>query len=187
MRTIVGLGNPGLEYEKTRHNAGFMFLDKFRDFLGWGGYHNISDWEVNENLDAQVCLAKGGVGSEILLVKPMTFMNVSGRCARKVVEMYKINIGKDFILVHDDLDIEFAKFKIQTAVAPKVHKGVQSVEGALQDKNFYRVRIGVDGREGDREMAGDEYVLLRMGKNELAMLDETFTDAAKSLRKIANI
>ncbi|MEA3357356.1 MAG: aminoacyl-tRNA hydrolase [Patescibacteria group bacterium] len=185
MTVLFGLGNPGKKYEKTRHNAGFMFMDKIREYLGWDQFYNVGDWEVEENLRAQICKARGGRDREILLAKPMLFMNTSGQAAKRIVTRLEIKVSKGLVIAHDDLDIELGKFKIQKGVSPKDHKGVKGVEMALETRDFLRVRLGVDNRGGDRQQPGDEYVLAPMTNDEILLLDEGMADAVKQLRSVA--
>lgn len=167
MQIIVGLGNPGTEYEKTRHNAGFMFVDKLS-----GG----EKFSLDNKFEAEIC--KRG---NLIFVKPQTFMNDSGRAVRKIMDFYKLNTS-NLILVHDDLDLKLGEYKIQKGVGPKVHNGVSSVEQNMADKNFLRVRLGVDGREESFfEGSGADYILGRFSKAELEVLDDMIEESADEL------
>ncbi len=152
MYMIVGLGNPGFEYERSRHNAGFMFLDALVEKIAAPAF------ALQKNVEAQ--LSKH---SNYVLVKPMTFMNDSGKAARAVLEFYKDSIKEGFpnntIAVYDDLDIEFGSYQIKQATAPKAHNGVLSLTAYLKTNAFWHVRIGVDNRTGDRTIPGSNYVL----------------------------
>ena len=117
---MVGLGNPGEKYAKTRHNVGFMVVD---------------------------ALAMRPV-NEVKLVKPDTFMNQSGEAVKKLMANGKWQMD-DLYVVHDDLDIGLGNYKIQKGRGPKDHNGVLSVEQSLGSKNFWRVRVGVDNRSSD--------------------------------------
>ncbi len=187
MKIIVGLGNPGKKYENTRHNAGFMFVDKMRDFLGWDNFYDVSDWKSDRSFESEICEARGGVEKKILLVRPLTFMNESGRAVQKLVAMYHIDITKDLVLVHDDLDIELGNIKIQSGVSPKKHNGVLSVESLLGNRDFLRVRLGVDSRMGNRIIPGEDYVLLKMNDEELQKLQEEIDDGIKLLRTTIDV
>lgn len=121
MKLVVGLGNPGEKYKDTRHNVGFMVIDKLKKY--------------KENL------------RKVVLVKPKTFMNKSGVVVAKLKRFYKISVD-DLYVVHDDLDLKLGEYKIQKGVGPKVHNGVSSVEEQLGSKEFWRVRVGVDNRGG---------------------------------------
>lgn len=167
MKIIVGLGNPGSEYERTRHNTGFMFVDKMS-----GG----QKFSVDRKFESEIY--KSG---NILFVKPQTFMNESGRAVRKIMDFYKLSAA-DLVLVHDDLDIKLGEYKIQKGVGPKVHNGVTSVEQYVSDKNFLRVRIGVDNRDKSGYVgSGADYVLGRYTKIELEAADDIIEEAIDEL------
>jgi len=182
VKTIIGLGNPGSKYLNTRHNAGFMFVDAFRKFLGWDQYWNVDDWRFDEKLKSRVCLIKGTGRKKILLAKPVTFMNKSGLAVKRIIARSEVNVEKELVLVHDDLDIELGRYKIQKGVSPRVHNGIRSVESFVASKNFLRVRVGVDSRAGDRSIPGDEYVLKKMNADEMQVLAEALSAAVKALR-----
>ena len=173
MYLIVGLGNPGENYEKTRHNAGYLFINKLA---------GKDKFEVNRKQEAEV-LKKG----ELILAKPFTFMNDSGRAVRKIMDFYKLSI-ENVVVVHDDLDIAFGEYKIQKEVGPKVHNGIKSIEQYLGRKDFLRVRIGIDNRQpGVSYGTGADYVLSKMGKEELKELDGVIEEAAKELAEIFDL
>ncbi len=173
MYLIVGLGNPGENYEKTRHNAGYLFINKLA---------GKDKFEVNRKQEAEV-LKKG----ELILAKPFTFMNDSGRAVRKIMDFYKLSI-ENVVVVHDDLDIAFGEYKIQKEVGPKVHNGIKSIEQYLGRKDFLRVRIGIDNRQpGVSYGTGADYVLSKMSKEELKELDGVIEEAAKELAEIFDL
>jgi PTH1 family peptidyl-tRNA hydrolase len=183
MKVIFGLGNPGDKYEGTRHNAGFMFVDKLHDFFGWDTALNVSDWENNKKVQAEISKIRFSSEIRVLLVKPLTFMNKTGIAARKIVSWFNLeNISNQFILAHDDLDIEMGEFKIQRGVSPKSHNGVRSVESMLEKKDFWRVRLGVDTREGDRTIPPEDYVLQKIEPENNDVFNEELMDAVKTLR-----
>jgi len=147
MKVIIGLGNIGEKYDKTRHNVGFMTVDYLADKMGINFKKSPKLFsEVAKNLD-------------FILVKPQTFMNESGRAVRAICDYFQVNIEEDLIVVHDDLDIEVGSFKKQQGTGPKVHNGLDSIYQYLGEKNFFHWRIGVDGRNGDRKIPGSNYVL----------------------------
>lgn len=160
MKLLVGLGNPGEKYAKNRHNVGFMFLDVLAGETAWRDekkfYGMVAEVEFN--------------GEKCLLLKPSTFMNDSGKAVGAVVGFYKLNVS-DIIVIHDDLDISFSAWKIQQGRGPKVHNGITSVEKSLGDVNFWRVRIGVDGRDSENRIDGHSYVLQDFTGEEIETLD----------------
>ena len=119
MKLITGLGNPGPEYDKTRHNVGFMFLDYL------SSTHNAKPFQSHKKCESE-CTEIESAGKKYLLQKPLTFMNDSGRAVKKCMDFYKI-AQSDIFIVHDDLDIQLGSFKIQMAKGPKVHNGVNSI------------------------------------------------------------
>lgn len=131
MKLIVGLGNPGEKYKNNRHNVGYMFIEH---------------------------LEKIGLPDGVVAKKTNTFMNDSGEAVKKLVNFYKVS-PEDLYVVHDDLDIPLGQHKIQLGVGPKVHKGVASVEQFLIESEFWRIRIGVDNRDSQNRLPGEQYVL----------------------------
>lgn len=187
MILILGLGNPGEKYRNTRHNAGFIFLDEIREFLGWDNLYQVGDWDSDATFHSQLCSIKVDGEKRILLAKPTTFMNSSGIAARKLVRKNSISVLSDFILVHDDLDLKLGSYKIQRAKAPRVHNGVNSVQSHLATLDFLRIRIGIDNRDPSSSIPGDEYVLGRMSEEEVNKLREASLDAIKNLRSVLKI
>ena len=133
MKIIAGLGNPGSEYAATKHNVGFMLVDALADKLG------IDNWQ--DKFDAKV--AQGFLGTEkILLVKPLTYMNESGRAIGPLMNFYKLET-EDLIVVHDDMDIPAGTVRIRKKGSAGGHNGIKSVLAHLGDEHFARVRIGI--------------------------------------------
>ena len=133
MKMIAGLGNPGSEYAKTKHNVGFMFLDALAEKLG------ADNWKTK--YDALV--AEGRIGTEkVLLVKPLTYMNVSGRAVGPLLSWYKL-APEDLIVVHDDMDIPAGTIRIRRKGSAGGHNGMKSILYHVGDENFPRLRIGI--------------------------------------------
>ena len=160
MKLIVGLGNPGKKYENTRHNLGFMVADGISNY-----FH--SEWTPECNYLLSV-FQKGS-----LMAKPETFMNDSGKAIKILVREYKIDID-DLLVVHDDLDLVFGKFKLQFGKGPHQHNGVLSVEKELGTKEFWRLRMGVESRIKNQELGirGEDYVLQDFSPAERKVIDE---------------
>ncbi len=156
MKLLIGLGNPGTRYAKNRHNAGHKFVE----WLVASGQWLEKDVEV---------------------FKTDTFMNDSGSFVKKISRTHKLEPSHLFV-VHDDLDIPLGQYKIQKGVGPKVHNGINSIESALGGKDFWRIRIGVDNRDPQNRVAGEDYVLQDFTKNELSILEKVFEEIAVSLR-----
>ena len=165
MRLIVGLGNPGSQYENTRHNAGFMLVDKL------AGEFGIS---VNKN-KFDVRYGRGIIeGCEVMLAKPLAFMNRSGWPVQKLAAYFKIN-SKDLMVVHDDIDLAFGRLQIKEKGGHGGHKGLQSIINAVGEDEFVRLRIGIG-----RSEAGDsvsDYVLGPFFGDESKRLDSVLIRA----------
>jgi len=166
MKILFGLGNPDKEYLETRHNAGFLFVDE----MCKGG-----DYKSEAKFEAMIFKTE-----KVWFVKPTTYMNNAGRSLRKIVDFYKLSI-EDVVVVHDDLDLKMGEFKIQKGVGPKVHNGLISVDSSLGTSNYWRVRIGVDGRDSRGEMSGADYVLQRMKSSEKEIVMESIRKAISEL------
>jgi PTH1 family peptidyl-tRNA hydrolase len=169
MKLFVGLGNPGKEYEQTRHNAGATFID----FLA--KQNNVSFISKFRSLYAEF----QHNGEKVILLKPQTFMNASGSAVLECAKFYKIGV-EDIIIAFDDLDIKQGDFKIQKGKYPKVHNGVNDILQKLSTDQFWFVRIGIDNRtEIERQfIAGRDYVLQKTdGK-----YDEIFASITAELK-----
>lgn len=172
MFLIFGLGNPGKKYKKTRHNAGFLFLD----FLA--KKYNFSKFTFKKNLEAS--LSQGKIGEKnIILAKPRTFMNNSGRAAKKIIEKFKVNL-ENFLVVHDDLDFPIGKVKISKGKGPGGHKGVKSILEELKTKDFWRLRIGISPKKG-RPKNFEKFVLKKFGKEEEKFLRLAMEEGLKEI------
>mgnify|MGYP003585213768 FL=1 len=133
MKMIAGLGNPGSEYARTKHNVGFMFLDALAEKLG------VDNWKTK--YDALV--AEGRIGTEkVLLVKPLTYMNESGRAIGPLMSWYKLS-PEDLIVIHDDMDIPAGTIRIRRKGSAGGHNGMKSILYHVGDENFPRLRIGI--------------------------------------------
>ena len=133
MKIIVGLGNPGAEYAKTRHNVGFMLVDALAERLG------EDTWR--ERYDALVLETRIGA-EKVLLVKPITYMNESGRAVGPLMSWYKLE-PEDLIVAHDDMDIPVGTVRIRKKGSAGGHNGIKSILAHLGDEHFARVRIGI--------------------------------------------
>lgn len=133
MKVIAGLGNPGREYAQTKHNVGFLMVDALAAHLG------VTEWR--EKYDAFIARAR--IGSEaVLLVKPQTYMNESGRAIAPLMNFYKLE-ADDLIVAHDDMDIPVGTIRIRKKGSSGGHNGIKSILAHLGDEHFARVRIGI--------------------------------------------
>ena len=158
-RLIVGLGNPGIQYAHTRHNAGFMVVDRLAEDFGIA---------VNKK-KFDVCYGLGNIENrEVMLAKPMAFMNRSGWPVQKLAAYFKRS-SKDLIIVHDDIDLAFGRLKIKEKGGHGGHKGLKSIIDAVGEGEFVRLRVGV-GRSGVQNSVSD-YVLGKFNAAEAKLLD----------------
>ncbi len=177
MKLIVGLGNVGKKYDNTRHNVGFELMDRL-----------VSEWSLGENefkesKKFECFLAEIDTPERILLVKPTTYMNLSGKSVSKLVKYYDIDID-DVWIIHDDLDISLGSMKIKKGGGHAGHHGVESIINALNNDEFVRFRLGV-GKSNDKDvMSKDEganYVLSSFGKKEVEVMNDVFGLTTESL------
>jgi len=157
-KLVVGLGNPGKKYERTRHNAGFLVLDKM-----------ATDWK--ESKKAQTLYAKTEINGETVeLLKPQTFMNNSGVAVAYAAKKHNAK-STDIVVVHDDKDISLGVYKIQTNRGAAGHNGIKSIIEHLGTQNFTRVRVGIATPEMDKYDDKADYVLAKFSKDELNTLE----------------
>jgi peptidyl-tRNA hydrolase, PTH1 family len=156
---IAGLGNPGQRYSGTRHNIGFMVVDELAG--KWNCALNLEKWE---SFTARISL----FGQKVCLVKPMTYMNVSGRAIARFVDFYKVPSHR-LLVVHDDLDMKLGRIKLIAGGGHGGHNGVRSLIQHLGDKEFFRLKIGI-GRPGQDSVHPDipveDYVLTQFSDEE---------------------
>ena len=172
MKLIIGLGNPGSEYLNNRHNVGFMALD------------NLYAHYLFESSSAKLggLFSTASLGSEkILLVKPQTFMNLSGICVAKFKHFFKINVA-DIFVIYDDIDLGFGEVKIKQGGGDAGHKGVRSISQHLQTKDFNRIRLGI-GRPIAKEEVS-HFVLSNFSKTEKDKLLILFQSLSEDIVKI---
>ena len=147
MKLFIGLGNPGNKYKNTRHNVGWMVLDRLVSSFQFPIESQLPSFKFEKSFNAEVLKMQ-----DVLLVKPQTFMNESGKAVKKLVDFYKVDMD-DLYVIHDDLDIKLGEYKIQKGVGPKVHGGVNSIENELGKEDFWRVRIGIDNRDSENKIS----------------------------------
>lgn len=161
MKLIVGLGNPGKEYEYTRHNMGFLVLDSFANKYGvkinrekFNGLYEVL------NID----------GESVLLLKPLSYMNLSGTVVRSFVNFYKINID-DILVISDDLDMDFLKIKLKYKGSCGGHNGLRNIEDNLGTSCYKRLKVGISN---DKAIDTKDYVLGKFSGNEIDELNSLF-------------
>ena len=159
MKLIVGLGNPGREYENTRHNIGFQTIDKYASKLGV----SINKSKFN-GLYGETIIS----GDKVMLLKPQSYINLSGEVIRKFVDFYKINI-EDILIIHDDLDLEVGTYKIKQKGSSGGHNGLKNIELHLGTQEYKRIKIGISN---NKNIDTKDYVLGRLSKEEEEKLNE---------------
>lgn len=177
MKIIIGLGNPGRDYEKTRHNIGFMMLDYLKQT--W----NLSSFVINKKFDAEI--AEGNfAGEKVILMKPQTFMNLSGIAVRKILDFYKLT-PKDILVIQDELDLPLGKYKIATDSSAAGHNGIKNIIEHLGTQTFTRLRIGIATPTQDATCLRNahDFVLDAFTSEEQRVLQEQFAASIQEVEK----
>ena len=168
MYVIAGLGNPGSKYEKTRHNVGFQVIDRL-----------ASKYHIDMNTKKHKAICGTGVieGVKVLLVKPQTFMNLSGESIREAVDYYKID-PEDIIVIYDDISLDPGQLRIRLKGSAGGHNGIKNIIAHLGTQEFPRIKVGVGAKPPKMDLA--DYVLSRFGAEEQKIMDEAFGEAAEA-------
>lgn len=169
MKMIVGLGNPGREYEKTRHNVGFMVMDRIADVF------NVSIDMKKFNGEYVKFKYQG---EDVILLKPMTYMNNSGESVIQIMNYFKIDVS-DFLVIYDDMDMPVGKLRLRESGSAGGHNGVKSIIAHVGTQNFKRIRIGIDKHPRIKVV---DYVLGRFNKDEQPLIDEGIENAVKAVQ-----
>ena len=173
MKMIVGLGNPGKEYEHTRHNVGFDVMSVLSEKLDV----KTSSWKAEHRAHT----ARAMIGTEkVLLVKPQTFMNLSGEAVRELNDYYKLGGARDVIVISDDVALPVGSLRIRVKGSAGGHNGLKNIIQHLGSEDFIRVRVGVGGPSED--MVG--HVLGHFGKEDAAVMKESCKKAADAIECI---
>lgn len=171
---MLGYGNPGENYKNTRHNVGFMVIDKLSEKL---------DIRVNKN-KFKGTVGEGKIGGKsVILLKPETYMNLSGDSVMEITNFYKVQF-EDILIVYDDIDIEFGKIRIKPEGSSGTHNGMRSVSDMLNTHDFPRVRIGIGHPPIKMSLA--DYVLMPFGQDDLDELNKVIDMAAEAVIEIIN-
>lgn len=175
---VVGLGNPGIEYQFTPHNAGFLAVDRIADDHG----------AAVANRRCRAVTAKVEIaGREVVLAKPETFMNLSGLSVAALVEEFQVDPRRDLLVLYDELDLPLGAIRVRERGSPAGHNGARSISGALRSDDWARIRIGVgpDEEAGSAFRRGKDYLLTPLRKTDLATLDEVLDRVAKAVEAVA--
>jgi PTH1 family peptidyl-tRNA hydrolase len=175
---VVGLGNPGIEYQFTPHNAGFLAVDRIAD----------QNRAAVANRRCRALTAKIQIaGREVILAKPETFMNLSGLSVAALAAEFEIDTARDLLVLYDELDLPLGVVRVRERGSAAGHNGARSISGALRSDEWARIRIGV-GSNGEPEEAfrrGKDYLLTPLRKKDLATLDEVLDRVAQAVEAVA--
>lgn len=170
MKLIVGLGNPDKEYDKTRHNVGFMVIDNYLGSVNWSNKFNALYCEKVIN------------GEKIIFVKPLTYMNNSGNAVGEFVRYFNID-NKDILVIQDDLDLNVGDYKLKMHSSSGGHNGIKSIIISLGNQDFPRLKVGIGSVKKDEVI---DYVLGKFSKSELEVLNELFNTFDKIINSFIN-
>lgn len=174
MKLIVGLGNPGREYENTRHNIGFMVLDKF-----------LNKYNINSSKEkfSGIYYEYNINNEKYLLLKPQKYMNLSGEVVRDFVKFFKINI-EDILIISDDLDMECGKIKLKLTGSCGGHNGLRNIELHLGTKDYKRLKIGI---ANNKLMDTKDYVLGKFNKEEQEILSKSIDKGVSIIEELSTV
>lgn len=183
MKLIVGLGNPGKKYEKTRHNAGFMVLDALH--REWAEEYNLTPWEISKKFNAEISGCTIG-HQQFLLVKPMTFMNDSGVAVQLLGHFYKLS-PRDILVIHDEKDLPLGEIKVQSDRGHAGHNGVRSIVDHIGSKDFTRVRVGIATEKLAKMDDTAKFVLGKFGIFEKKKVEAVVEKAIEEIEKLVAV
>lgn len=166
MYIIIGLGNPTKEYDKTRHNVGFAVIDELAERIGV---------ELTERKHRAFCARGVLEGQKVLLVKPQTFMNLSGESVRSAMDFYKVS-SEEIIVIYDDVSLEPGQLRIRAKGSAGGHNGIKNIIAHTGTQEFPRIKVGIGEKPRGRDLA--DYVLSRFSKGEQELMDQAFKEAA---------
>ena len=171
MKLVVGLGNPGKEYENTRHNIGFMSLDHYLGTVKYSKKFNAEYYETNRS------------GEKYIFIKPLSYMNLSGKVVYDFVNFYKLDLS-DVLVVQDDMDLEFGKIRIKINSSSGGHNGIKDIIKYLNSTSFARIKVGI---AHNRNMDTKDYVLSKFSKEELNTLSNSFSVVDKIIEDFSKL
>lgn len=172
MKIVIGLGNPGKQYENTRHNIGFMAIDKM-----------IKKYGLDEKSKFQALVSETTIkGEKVIFLKPQTFMNLSGNSVIEIINFYKLNPKEDIIVVYDDMDLPFGQLRVKDKGSSGGHNGIKSIISHLGD-SFIRIKCGIGSKKDDAV----EHVLGKFNQSEQKELDEILSEIASCIEAIISV
>ena len=175
MKLIVGLGNPGMEYQFTPHNLGFLAIDRIAEQCG----------VRVENRHCRALTARARLtGQDVLLAKPETYMNLSGASVRELVTKYEVAIEQDLVVIYDELDLPFGSIRVRQRGSSGGHNGVENIIAALETQEFMRIRVGIAPDHPVRD--GAKYVLSQLKKSQYEVVDQALDTVSDAVNVILN-
>ncbi len=176
IKLIIGLGNPGNDYENTPHNIGFLFVETLAKHC------DSASFEYKKKLDSEISEVRLQKSPEVRLwlAKPQTFMNTSGAAVLSLSNYFKIK-PEHILIVHDDIDIVWGEFKFSLGRSSAGHKGVESIITLLKTKNFWRLRIGIQPRSSKKHVRADKMILKKFTSKEIEEIHKTVKKAISEL------
>jgi PTH1 family peptidyl-tRNA hydrolase len=168
MKIIIGLGNQGKKYLGTRHNVGFEFLNKLKKEL------DFPEFEFNKKFNAEISTKK-----EAVLMKPQTFMNLSGEAVRSILDFYKLS-PDDILVIHDDKDIALGEYRTADDSTSAGHNGVQNIIDCLGTQKFNRIRIGIGA---ETNLPAEDFVLQKFSDEEKEKVEKVLADVLEEVKK----
>ena len=173
MYLIVGLGNPGRQYEATRHNMGFDVIDKL-----------VEEYQVPQaGVKFNAMYGKGRIGGQpVILMKPLSYMNLSGGPIREMANYFKINPETEMIVIYDDIDLDPGQLRIRKKGSAGGHNGIKDIIRRLGTEKFIRIRVGVGAKPKDWDLA--DFVLGHFSDSDRKLVDEGINDAAEAVEMI---
>lgn len=169
MKLFVGLGNPGEEYKDTRHNIGYNFLDYYLDYKG-------IDAKYKKKFNGNYILTTI-FDEQVIFLKPLSYMNLSGGVVKKFVDYYKIDLD-DIYIICDDLDLKVGNFKFRNRGSSGGHNGLKDIQKALNTNSYKRIRIGIDN---DKDRDTKDYVLSKISKEDKDKINEVYEIVSKGV------
>jgi len=178
MKLVIGLGNPGKQYAKTRHNVGFVIIDALRECI------HGSEWKLSKKFNAEV--SEIGLGdNKIILAKPMTFMNASGEAVQLIMHFYKLSVG-DIVVIHDDKDLKLGDTRVQTDRGSAGHNGIKSIMDHIGTKAFTRVRVGIASDNARKMKDTSDFVLGKFGVLERKKVKDMIQKSVDNIVALVN-
>ena len=173
MFVIAGLGNPDKKYEKTRHNVGFDVIDAMAK------KYNV---ELTEKKHRALCGSGYIAGQKVLLVKPQTYMNLSGESIQAILNFYKLDAERDLLVIYDDISLAPGRIRVRAKGSAGGHNGIKNIIAMTGTQGFARIKIGVGEKPQGWDLA--DYVLGHFSKEERALVEDAFTDAVEAAEMI---